>query len=118
MLNCTQAAFASYSNAPGSHTQEQPLQREASQMDEDMQPAATADMDVDADVPPPIQEFTRTGRPRRNYRLPRRFQDFLPEPASPAERDAEIGSIRRVVLIVRDRLITVANSFGIWRDYP
>jgi hypothetical protein len=24
----------------------------------------------------------------------------------------------RVLLIVRDRLVTVANSFGIWRDYP
>ncbi|KAF8958642.1 hypothetical protein BDZ97DRAFT_1668171, partial [Flammula alnicola] len=26
--------------------------------------------------------------------------------------------IRRVLLIVRDHLVTAANSFGIWRDYP
>ncbi len=85
---------------------------------DDPQSATTVVMDVDVDPPLPVQNLTRTGRPRRNYRLPRRFQDFLPEPASPAERDAEIGFIRRVVLIVRDNFITAANSFGVWRDYP
>ncbi len=58
------------------------------------------------------------GGPRRNYRLPRRFDDYLPEPASPAERELEIGTVRRVILIVRDSLVTISNSFGIWRDYP
>lgn len=35
-------------------------------------------------------------------------------------RDAQAGeaSVRRVLLVVRDRLVTAANSFGIWRDYP
>jgi hypothetical protein len=34
--------------------------------------------------------------------------------------DAQPGEapVRRVLLIVRDRLVTAANSFGIWRDYP
>ena len=82
------------------------------------QPAVPTDMDVDIDVPSSCPNLTRTGRPRRNYRLPRRFQDFLPEPASPAESESEVGTIRRVTLIVRDRLVTIANSFGIWRDYP
>ena len=79
------------------------------------QPEVSVDMDVDVSPPIPL---TRTGRPRRNYRLPRRFDDFLPEAASPPESEVEAGTIQRVILIVRDRLITVADSFGIWRDYP
>ncbi len=77
-----------------------------------------ATMDVDVDGSPQTQNLTRTGRPRRNYRLPRRFDDFLPEPASPTEMEPETGSIRRVILIVRDSLVAAANSFGVWRDYP
>ncbi|KAF8161888.1 hypothetical protein BJ912DRAFT_935761 [Pholiota molesta] len=55
-----------------------------------------------------------------------RYQDNLPEPTSTLflqlyaciGPQPEIGPLRRVMLIVRDRLITTANSFGIWRDYP
>jgi len=70
-------------------------------------------------APPPL---TATGRPRRDYRLPRRFQDILPGPPVPAplpeDPAPQTGSVRRVLLIVRDQLVTAANSFGIWRDYP
>ena len=66
-----------------------------------------------------------TGRPRRTRRLPARFRDTLPTPPAPALSPdptpdlQSIGSqIKRVTLIVRDRLVTVANVFGIWRDYP
>ncbi len=72
---------------------------------------------------PPAQLLTRSGRPRREYRLPKRFRDILPEPPAPApigpsNQAVEPHPIRRVILIVRDRLVTAANSFGIWRDYP
>ena len=91
-------------------------QSETDQMDLDgTQPVATVDMDVDIDVQPPIVELTRAGRPRRNYRLPRRFQDFLPDAGSPEQ---EMGPIQRVVLIVRDNFIGPVNSFGMFRDYP
>lgn len=80
-------------------------------------------MDIDttaqANAPPPIQKFTRTGRPQRNYRQPKRFEDFLPESSLPGlEAESDLGPIQRVLLIVRDRLVTAANSFGMWRDYP
>ncbi len=82
-------------------------------------------MDIDS-VPlplPPVPDLTKTGRPRRNYQLPRRFQDFIPELAAvpdspPAETGHSLRSIKRVILKLRDQLITAANSFGIWRDYP
>jgi len=66
-----------------------------------------------------------TGRPKRSKRLPARFRDTLPTPPVPvppvdlAPDPQSIGSqIKRVTLIVRDRLVTAANMFGIWRDYP
>jgi Plavaka transposase len=69
--------------------------------------------------------LTASGRPYRERRLPRRFTDNLPEAPVPAALPHELqpeaeamGSVRRVLLIVRDRLVTAANSFGVWRDYP
>jgi len=83
------------------------------------------------DVDPPVTMLdneapsTATGRPKRSRRLPARFRDTLPTtpvpipPADPTPDPQSIGSqIRRVTLIVRDRLVTMANVFGIWRDYP
>lgn len=69
-------------------------------------------------TPPPL--LTRSGRPRREYRLPKRFRDNIPEPPAPVLPNPDLNPhpVRRVILIVRDRLITVMNSFGIWRDYP
>ena len=78
-------------------------------------------MDVDSGNLPLLAtapDLTRTGRPRRNYRIPRRFKDFLPESAAIFETEARAGPLQRVILVVRDRLVTVANLFGIWRDYP
>ena len=67
--------------------------------------------------------FTESGRPKRSRRLPARFQDTLPVPPVPVTNpipDPEPTGprIKRLTLIVRDRLITAANIFGIWRDYP
>lgn len=82
-------------------------------------PEVMPDLDTQSDaLPPPL---TRSGRPRREYRLPKRFRDNLPEPPAPAPAIPDPDpptSVRRVILIVRDRLITLMNSFGVWRDYP
>jgi len=79
--------------------------------------------ETQVDAPPP--SLTQCGRPRRGYRLPKRFRDNLPEPPAPApttpsnsESNSNTNFVRRVILIVRDRLVTAKNSFGIWRDYP
>lgn len=64
---------------------------------------------------------TNAGRPRQHYRLPARFTDTLPEPLAPVTENPPHPTpnpIQHVLLIVRDCLITTANSFGIWRDYP
>lgn len=71
-------------------------------------------------APPDAPHPTQSGRPRREHRLPQRFRDNLPEPPTPAPilEMQESNPRQRVLLIVRDRLITASNSFGIWRDYP
>ena len=74
-----------------------------------LEPVTTHYIDIDIS---PTLNVTSTGRPRRNYRLPRRFDDFLPEPSSPDETDDRIGFVRRVNLIVRDSFTTAANTFG------
>lgn len=74
---------------------------------------------VEHPISPPLP-LTQSGRPRREYRQPKRFRDNLPEPPAPAPIAVlpELPSVRRVLLIVRDHLVTTLNSFGIWRDYP
>jgi hypothetical protein len=82
-------------------------------------------------LPPQAPPLTASGRPHRQRRLPRRFADNLPEALAPApthfESQSETGvagplpqpvTARRILLIVRDRLVTAANSFGVWREYP
>ncbi|KAF5382541.1 hypothetical protein D9615_002821 [Tricholomella constricta] len=71
--------------------------------------------------PPPPPTLTQSGRPRRNYTLPKRFQDVLPAlPDPPLVNEPELSqpSLPRVRLIVRDRFISALNIFGLWRDYP
>lgn len=68
--------------------------------------------------PPP--QLTQAGRPRRNYRLPARYEDVNPEPLRPLEEDeqpAEGRLLPRLRLIVRNRLRTAVNSFGLLREY-
>jgi len=77
--------------------------------------------------PPSAVQLTQSGRPRRQYRLPKKFRDNLPGPEGPLPT-IEAGpyepgiaahtGVRRVLLIVRDHLVTALNSFGLWRDYP
>lgn len=72
--------------------------------------------------PPP--QFTQAGRLKRNYRLPARYEDVNPDPLMPLNHDEEdeqpmqpTSIIPRLRLIVRNRLRTAANSFGLLREY-
>lgn len=82
----------------------------------------TQDDEPSTTTQPPL--LTQSGRPRREYRLPKRFRDNIPEPPVPVPNgippNPELNPhpIRQVILIIHDRLITAMNSFGIWRDYP
>lgn len=71
-------------------------------------------------IPPSSPQLTKTGRPRRAYRLPKRFIQLMPEPPDPLPPapEPEPAPLPRVRLIVRDRLVTAPNSFGVKRDYP
>ncbi|KAG6913900.1 hypothetical protein DXG01_003626 [Tephrocybe rancida] len=74
-------------------------------------------------LPPPMPQLTKSGRPRRNYAAPARYRDTLPEPVpitepEPQPEPEHTPVLRRVRLIVRDRLVTTMNVFGLWRDYP
>lgn len=72
---------------------------------------------------------TATGRPRRSYRLPKRFRDILPEPLTTAlPKVVETPSVTSsppiettISLDTRvemDHFQTTTNYFGLWRDYP
>ena len=67
--------------------------------------------------PPP--QFTLAGRPKRNYRLPARYEDVNPEPLRPLEEEDKqsTAALPRLRLIVRNRLRTATNSFGLLREY-
>ena len=66
--------------------------------------------------PPSPPRLTSSGRPRRAYALPNRYQDLLPEPPAPAAEPPK-SALRRVALIVRNYFETAVNSFGLWRKY-
>ncbi|KAJ3556133.1 hypothetical protein NP233_g12048 [Leucocoprinus birnbaumii] len=86
--------------------------------------------DATSDNPP----LTATGRPRRKYRLPKRFQDILPEPpvsaTTPQAQDTAKSQrsgldesrsstpIHRVATAVWECFRTITNQFGLWREYP
>ena len=64
-------------------------------------------------------QFTQAGRPKRNYWLPARYEDVNPEPLRPLEEEDEqpTAVLPRLRLIVRNRLQTAANTFGLLREY-
>ena len=78
------------------------------------------------DSQPPTQApEVEGGRPRRKHRLPARYRDNLPEPApivKPTDEmcrpsEAPAPFLPRIRLIVRDSIRTMANTFGLWREY-
>jgi hypothetical protein len=78
------------------------------------------------DSQPPAQApEVEGGRPRREHRLPARYRDNLPEPApiiTPTDEmspllEAPAPFLPRIRLIVRDSIRTMANAFGLWREY-
>ena len=68
---------------------------------------------------PPPPPLTQAGRPKRHYRLPARYEDVNPEPLQPLEEEDKQPSavLPRLRLIVRNRLRTATNSFGLLREY-
>jgi hypothetical protein len=66
--------------------------------------------------PPPLQ-FTLA--PKQNYRLPARYDDVNPEPLRLLEEEDEqpTAALLRLCLIVRNRLRTATNSFGLLQEY-
>ena len=71
-------------------------------------------------LPPP--SLTHAGRPKRNYRLPARYEDINPEPLQPLEplekEDEQPTAVLPCLrLIVRNRLRTATNCFGLLREY-
>ena len=74
---------------------------------------------------PPPPSLTHAGRPKHNYRLPARYEDINPEPLEPLGEDSEDEQptkqpttvLPRLCLIVRNRLRTATNSFGLLREY-
>jgi hypothetical protein len=71
---------------------------------------------------PPPPSLTHAGRPKRNYRLPARYEDINPEPLEPLGEDEQPTKqpttvLPRLRLIVRNRLRTATNSFGLLREY-
>ena len=67
----------------------------------------------------PLPQFTQTGRPKRNYRLPARYEDVNPEPLRPLEEEEEqpTAALPRLRLFVRNRLRTATNTFNLLREY-
>ena len=78
------------------------------------------------------QTHEMPGRPQRKRRIPARYRDCLPEPAPAVllnkpttetqPQHPRIPSpspiLPRIRLIVRDTVQTIANIFGLWREYP
>ena len=66
----------------------------------------------------PSPQFARAGGPKRNYRLPARYEDVNPEPLRPlAEVEQPISPLPRLRLTAHNPLRTATNSFGLLREY-
>jgi hypothetical protein len=86
-----------------------------------------ADNEAQSPSPPPPNPapmLTESGRPKRNYRLPARYEDVPPVGPAPIQSSPHPqmapGSLAlpRVILHVRDFMRTCRNSFGVLREYP
>lgn len=89
-----------------------------------------SDNDLDLDIepipfnlaptpsPPPRENPVRPASPtsaQRVSRIPARFEDVLPPIPFPGEPLTR--RVRRVILLVRESLVTQANRFGLFREY-
>lgn len=81
----------------------------------------TAD-DMPVTAPLAAPEVTSTGRLRRNYRLPARYEDQYPEAPAPLPPLPQVApgssALPRVILHVRDTIRTGVNRFQLLREYP
>ena len=74
--------------------------------------------------PEPVSQaiVSETGRRVHWRQLPARYRDIPPQPMPPVNAitnntEPQTEHITRVRLIVRDTIQTVANTFGLWREY-
>jgi hypothetical protein len=107
-----------------SHQENVVLNTEYQAMDQDLSPPSfplplSTPPPPSSFLQPPLPQFTQTGRPKRNYRLPARYEDVNPEPLRPLEEEEEhpTAALPRLRFIVRNRLRTATNSFGLLREY-
>lgn len=96
---------------------EDPMAIDSSAVPESCISTALLNPSTEADV-----SHTGSGRPKRSRRLPARFRDVPPVPPipvtnTPSEPESSGSQIKRLTLIVRDRLVTAVNIFGVWRNY-
>lgn len=85
------------------------------------QPTSTPPPPSPPPLPPP-PSLTHAGRQMRNYRLPARYEDINPEPLQPLEPlekedEQPTAVLPHLRLIVRNRLRTATNCFGLLREY-
>ena len=108
-----------------SHQENVVYNMEYQAMDQDLSPPSfplplsTPPPPLSSPQPPPPQ-FTQAGRPKRNYRLPARYEDVNPEPLRPLDEEEEeqpTAALPRLCLIVRNRLRTATNTFSLLREY-
>ena len=65
--------------------------------------------------PSPPPALTHAGQPKGNYRLPACYEDINREPLPPLKEDKQPAAVLpRVRLIVRNRLRTATNCFGLF----
>jgi hypothetical protein len=90
-------------------------------LDDSVSPPALPGFPETPTSPTPL---TNTGRLRRNYRIPHRYEDVPPVGMVPIEPNTTAPSlpvatgIRRVTLIVQDTIRTGLNRFGLFHEYP
>jgi hypothetical protein len=80
------------------------------------------DVDLQSQPHPNPSSLHHAGRLKRDIRLPRKYRDIQPEPSAPLPPPPPVPeppepAIRRVILHVRDSIRTVANTFGLLREY-
>ena len=114
-----------YTGHPGSESSE--MDQMAGINPAPLSPIPTSGPGPSMDLDLPAKSENPSRRPQRTHRLPARYRNHLPESApatSIGTENLNVGTtddrpsvVRRVHLIVRDSIQTMANTFGLFRAY-